>query len=144
MELNDVGQEPATIMPGRWNGAKMRQAVVLVNEHSQLGGLLYVGDGRGRHVMVSPWVWNGEEEGMFEKRIVQAALTSMGSAQKRCQSSWNSIRSSLTRPGLMPYFLLTSRVRSPCIRSRITRRSRSVRLGTHQGEATAEADWSRE
>src|ERR1043165_6449914 len=86
--------------------------------------------------------WNDVEEEMIAKRAVQAASVSMGSAQKRFQSSWNSIRSWLTRPGLMPCFLLTSPVRSPCIRSRITRRSRSVRLDMHAGKSTRKAAWS--
>src|SRR5436190_2979153 len=55
VQLDDVEQEPAAIVPGRWIVAHLRQAVVLVYERGQIRGM---GEGacktKGAHVKITP------------------------------------------------------------------------------------------
>src|SRR5262249_34178791 len=68
-------------------------------------------------------------------RTYQRTVGSAGAAQKRSQLAWKPRRFWEIRPGLRRYLSATSRVRSPAIRSRISRWSRSLCVESQLGQA---------
>src|SRR5262249_23035751 len=80
--------------------------------------------------------WDSDRGGRIKKKptlpvVRKGAVAQITwSPQKRCQSSMKSRRSCETRPAVSPCLSATSIVRSPRIKSSMTRLSRSVRVLT--------------
>src|SRR5262245_5944264 len=79
--------------------------------------------------------WGWSVRGGDRPHALAGADRHSSSPQKVLQSCMYSLLSCDTRPADKPYLSATSSVRSPCRRSSMIRRSRSLRLQTHKGKS---------